>query len=62
MGGGGWKSGAGDGNQGKIVQKKSFLLSKEGLLRTMRDVCENRKLLFVNKVGVLGQQAKLFCK
>ena len=39
------------------MQKKSFLLSKEGLLRTMREVCENRKLLFVKKVGVLGQQA-----
>ena len=54
MGGGGWKRVTWDGNKERFVQKKNFLFSKGGLLRTMREVCENRKLLFVKKVGVLG--------
>ena len=54
MGDGGRKRVTWDGNKERFVQKKNFLFSKGGLLRTMREVCENRKLLFVKKVGVLG--------
>ena len=49
-----------EGNKERFVQKKSFLFSKGGLLRTMKEVCANRKILFVKKVDVLGQQAKFF--
>ena len=33
----------------RLVQKKSFLFSKGGLLRTMKEVCANRKILLVKK-------------
>ena len=47
MSGGGRKRVALEGNKERFVQKKSFLFSKGGLLRTMREVCANRKFLVV---------------
>ena len=48
---GGWKRVALGGDKERFVQKKSFLFSKGGLLRTMKEVCANRKILFVKKLA-----------
>ena len=48
---GGWKRVALGDDKERFVQKKSFLFSKGGLLRTMKEVCANRKILFVKKLA-----------